>query len=488
MLHRKADSFMNSPDHSYDVLIIGGGPAGSTAGLVLAREGFRVLVLEKTRFPRFHIGESFLPRCFELIRELGLLPNLRRLAHTPKFGAEFGIGNSLNTTRFNFSIGLVGGENETFNIERAVFDNMLLESAREAGAEIVQDTGVRRVLKLTDGDVEIETDEGTRLRARWLLDATGQGCVLGRQLEKRKVFPSHRKVAFFGHFTNVKRLTGREEGHPTVAMCDEGWFWIIPLDKVKTSVGLVMDAEAAKRVNVPANQMLAWGISQCPLIAERTENARFPETNYVIADFSYTCAPYSGPGYFLVGDSALFLDPIFSTGVCLGMMGAVEAGGSLTRILHGRMDPDVARRKYDHLVSAGSSIFFKLINLYYRHSFRELFLHGMGPFNVHGAVISVLAGHVFPKPVFSLRWRMKMFEGLIKINEHVAVVPRRERFSLIEHSQGKTLVSASMGKERISPPAFGTPRPRSSGGDEAVGVGDSSPSSCVSSAGPTGGS
>ncbi len=129
-----------------DVLIIGGGPAGSTAAIALARAGVRVLLLEKQRFPRFHVGESCLPRGLELIDELGLRPALERLTYMPKYGAEFGMGGSLETTRFRFDTGLDGGKNVTFNIARAPFDNMLLQEAESAGAMVNQDVSVKGVL------------------------------------------------------------------------------------------------------------------------------------------------------------------------------------------------------------------------------------------------------------------------------------------------------------------------------------------------------
>jgi len=414
----------------YDVLIIGGGPAGAIAALELSRGGAKVLVIERTRFPRFHVGESFLPKCLDLIRSLGLEPALRRLPHMVKLGAEFGIGNSLETTRFPFSLGLDGGRNETFNIERAAFDKMLLDSAREAGAEVIEDSSVRSVLRLSDGDVAINVD-GRELTGRYLVDASGQAAVVGKHLGTHKVFAHHRKVAYFGHFHNVKRLDGDEEGYPTVAICDEGWFWLIPIDPQRTSIGLVMDADAAKRVGIPAPQMLAWGIARCPLVADRTLNARCPETNHVAADFSYTCRPYAGPGYFLVGDASLFLDPIFSTGICLGMVAAEEAAKLIGKLLREEIRPSAARRRHDRVVRAGSNVFFKFIDYYYQHSFRELFLHGQGPAQVHRAIISVLAGHVFPKLRFGLRWRLKLFDWMVRWHRRRPLVANRERFSLL---------------------------------------------------------
>lgn len=413
-----------------DVLIVGGGPTGSTAALALARAGISAVVVEKDQFPRFHVGESFLPRNFTLLQELGLEPALRRLVHVPKFGGEFVMGNGSAFRRFCFDIGLDGATNETFNIERAPFDNMLLEEARRAGAVIRQRTGLRRVLTLEDGHVEVETEAGEHLSARYLIDASGQGAFLGRQLGTRRVFEGHRKVAYFGHFENVERLCGREEGYPTIAMCDEGWFWLIPIDERRTSIGLVMDTNAARRVDVPASQMLAWGIARSPLMRQRTRNARFPQANHVTADFSYECKPYAGPGYFLVGDAAVFLDPIFSTGICLGMMAAVHAAEGIKKLLAGTASHNRVRNDYIKMVSNSSSVFFRLVKMYYDHSFRELFLCGEGPLAVHRAIISILAGHVFPRPQFALRWRLKMFEWIVAMNRWLPLVSRHERFSL----------------------------------------------------------
>lgn len=414
----------------FDVLIIGGGPAGATAARELALTGKRILVLEKTPFPRFHIGESFLPENMELIRSLGIEDRLRRIPHMLKLGAEFGMGDGLETTRFSFAQALDGGINDTFNIERAPFDKMLLDSARDAGAEVLENATVRNLIRLADGDVAIDVD-GRTFTGRYLIDASGQGTVVGRHLGTRKVFAQHRKIAYFQHFRNVKRLLGEEEGNPTIVMCDEGWFWLIPLDFERTSIGLVMNADIAKGIDVPAAQMLAWGIARCPLVADRTASAVFPESNYVAADFSYACNPYAGPGYFLVGDSAVFLDPIFSTGVCLGMNSAIDAAGLIRKLLDKTIRPSAARRGYIRRVQTASGVFFKFINLFYQHAFRELFLHGQGPLQVHRAVISALAGQVFPKPRFAIRWRLRLFELIVRLHRRRSLVPNRASFSLL---------------------------------------------------------
>src|SRR5437773_9505352 len=142
-----------------DVIIIGAGPAGSTSALLLARQGFRVIALEKAKFPRFHIGESMLPRNGALMNELGLGAALQRVPYLKKYGAEFAMGDDFNTTRFYFGSGLIPGA-LTFNIERSVFDKMLMDEARAAGAEIRENTPVVKILKLTDGDVAVQLDDG----------------------------------------------------------------------------------------------------------------------------------------------------------------------------------------------------------------------------------------------------------------------------------------------------------------------------------------
>ena len=415
-----------------DVLIIGGGPAGATTAMLLARAGVRATVLEKVAHPRFHIGESLLPRNFDLLGELGLMEPLRRLPHVRKYGAEFGMGDGSKVSRFAFAEGFVPNA-ETFNIERALFDKMVLDEARAAGADVRENVAVKRIVRLADGDVAVETDAGETLAAKYLVDASGQSTVLARHLGTRQAAkePHLQKVAYFEHFENVKRLEGRDEGHPTIVMCDEGWFWLINIDDCRTSIGMVLDAGVAKHAGVPADRMLAWGMSRCPLVRERCADATGPHTNQVIANFSYRCRPYAGPGYFLVGDAAAFVDPIFSTGVCLGMMQAREAANHLVAMLAGNVAPDAARRQFTRFTDGSTGIFFKLIRQFYDHSFRELFLNGTGPVDMHRAVLAVLAGNVFPRPGWRLRWRLAAFDACVKLNRVVPLVPRQKRFSLL---------------------------------------------------------
>jgi flavin-dependent dehydrogenase len=418
----------------HDVIIIGGGPGGATAALVLARAGMRVLVLEKAAFPRFHLGESILPRGFRLIGELGLSEALLRLPHVDKFGAEFGMGDDTgNSTQFTFEDNLLPGS-VTFNIERSYLDQMLLDEAQSAGADVRQKTSVKRIAELGEGSVAVETSDGTTFRGRMLLDASGDATVVGRHLGTRRRFadPVFGKVAYFEHFDNVERLPGKAQGHPSIFMCTEGWFWIIGLNETKTSVGFVANPDLAKRINVSPSRLLQWAVARCPVVRHRMRNARGPATNRIVSDFSYECSPLAGPGYFLIGDAGCFLDPIFSTGVTLAMMGGKQAAEQTLAVLRDGRSPSRARTRYIRFVKNGTSVFRCLIRNYYQHSFRELFLNGTGPLQIHRAVLSVLAGDVFPRLQWKLRWRMQLLWITAWLNRFLPMVPRRKEFSLMD--------------------------------------------------------
>lgn len=420
-------------DESCDVIVIGGGPAGSTAAYILARAGVHVILLEKNRFPRFAIGESILPVLFPLLCELGLESAFRKIPHVPKLGAEFAMGDDPNTTRFTFSSALIPGS-WTFNVERALFDKMLLDEAQKAGATVRQETPVRQIEHLADGDVRIKTENGRIISARYLLDASSHACVVGRHLNTRRTIsdPALHKVAYFAHFKNVERLSAPEEGYPSIIMTKEGWFWLIAINNETTSVGFVCHPDFPKRIGVPPQQLLVWAVERCPVVKARMRNAVGPEKNEILSDFSYTCKPYAGEGYFLIGDAACFLDPIFSTGVTLAMVSAREAANQVQMILRNERSPAAARRKYIRFITGSTNVFWQLIRSYYTHSFRELFLHGQGPLNVRGAVNSVLAGHVFPRPPFCLRWRLHFFNLCMFVNKFIPLVPRRKAFSLLD--------------------------------------------------------
>jgi flavin-dependent dehydrogenase len=437
---------------AYDVVIAGGGPAGSTAALVLARQGFSVCVLEKDKHPRFHIGESILPRTTPLLKELGIEQDVLALTHVPKFGAEFGWGNDHKTRRFSFADGLIPGS-VVFNIERSKLDKLLLDKAREAGAEVFEERPVKRVTRLEEGAVEVETAEGT-VTGRLLLDASGHGTVVGRHLNLRRNFqePELQKVAYFEHFENVERPAGKETGHPGIFMCAEGWFWVIGLSETKTSVGFVTRPSFVKTLNIPPNKLLQWAVARCPVVRDRMKNATGPATNVILSDFSYRCRPYAGPGYFMIGDAACFLDPIFSTGVTLAMMGSSHCAGMAAKVLRGEMAVEKARKTHIRYVERGTAPFWRLIRAYYMHSFRELFMEGTGPLQMPGAIISVLAGQVFPQQPWKLRWRHRAFDFCVWLQQYRELSPHRPPFHLVNEPPIKLPLITGGATVEVKPP------------------------------------
>lgn len=410
--------------HVRDAIVIGAGPTGSIAAMLMARRGLDVVVVDKTHHPRHRIGESLLPRTLQILRELGLEPELRKLPHVRKLGAEFLFGHEEEGFVARFARAWPLGDREAFNIERAHLDAMMCRAAREAGAEVRLDDGVERIVRLDDGDVEVQTRSGP-LRARWLVDCSAQSTVVGRHLGTRKLRPGVRRVAYFAIGTGVARRPDPDEAGFVIGVIhQEGWFWSIPLDAERTSVGVVLDHDVVTRAGVPANQVLRWAIDRSPQMTERCRHANLPDKNEVIANFTYSCAPWAGPGYFMVGDAATFVDPIFSTGVTLGMESARHVARLVEELQGGKLTPELARRQYVRRVQRASGIFFGLVDRFYDHSFRELFLTTKNPLGVRRAIITLLAGHAFEPPFF-LRWRLWLLYAFVWLNRYLPLVPRR---------------------------------------------------------------
>ena len=428
---------MNSETTKYDAIVLGAGPTGATAALSLARKGLSVLVIEKSEFPRFRIGESFLPETYLQLKQLGLEQDFLTLPHVEKLGGSFSLGHGQQEpVDFWFKNGLFSRNSKSFNMERAPFDEMLLDKAREAGAEVLQSEKVQSINRLADNDVEIVSTSGPK-HARFLIDASGVATVVAKHLGTKVKFPELSNVGCFAHFTGVARKPDERAGFARVVMCEDAWFWLIPIDEERTSIGVVADHKFVKRMQVDPSRFLEWSIKRCPAMREAFGTARacgpnqLPAgTNHVVADFSYTCKPYAGSGYFLCGDAATFIDPVFSTGVCLGMRNGEDAADSIAEIIQAQANPRRVRRRYIRRSIASSTPMFKLVRMFYRHQFRELFICGKGPLSLHSAVLEILRGNVFPRPRFGVRWRLKLFIFFCWLQRYATVTPKLEKFWL----------------------------------------------------------
>src|SRR5579859_4384076 len=282
---RRSSIVMSTPS-IYDTIIIGGGPGGSTAGAFLAKAGQRVVVLEREVFPRFHIGESLLPFGNDVLKETGAWPKIEAAGFQPKFGAEFFVGNGSRWQRFWFANGLVPGYGQTFQVERAKFDHVLLDHAASCGCEVRQGCGAKEIAR-EDNGWRVALSDG-EVRGRWLIDASGRDTFLGRALGlPKESINIPKRIAVYAHFNGVYRNPGDAEGHITIVRLQDGWFWLIPLAGGKTSVGMVRMLDGLKQFGGSVEEWFAKTVAGSSELSRRMADAQQIGEFYKTSDYSY---------------------------------------------------------------------------------------------------------------------------------------------------------------------------------------------------------
>jgi flavin-dependent dehydrogenase len=410
---------------TYDAIIIGGGPGGSSAATFLARAGKRVLLLEKEHFPRFHIGESLLPYNQQLFREMGLIPALQAAGFNRKFGAQFHLGNGAKSTKFVFRNGRYTREPEAMQVERSKFDHVLLKHAAGSGAEIREGWTVSKFANTGDTvtiDARDDSGKTAQFTAPFLIDASGRGNLTGNQEGLRVVHPHLRKLAVFGHFNGVKLDDGDAGGDTVIVRLQNKWFWIIPLSREKVSVGCVMDQEEFARMKLPPAEVFAQFCHSSAPVRERMRDATLVGSIQTCGDFSYTNRRLVGPRLVRVGDAAGFMDPIFSAGVYLAMYSGKLAANAVKDSLNA--NDDGARRllAYEKRVRSSMQFYWEMVERFYTTPFMEIFLEPREKFNLPAAVNAVLAGEL--EGGWSMRWRMRLFFWIVKLQARYPLVPR----------------------------------------------------------------
>jgi len=357
-------------DLNADVIVIGGGPAGSAAATMLARKGWQVTVLEREKFPRDHVGESLLPASIPVLEELGALPAVESAGFLPKYGATmvWGSGDAPWSWYFKETSQRYP---HSYQVWRPQFDQILLDNAKAQGVTVLEGHHVTEVI--FDGGEAVgveftsangETGEG---QARFIVDASGQSTLLARHLESKEWDPFFQNLAVYAYFTGAKPLPEPDQNNIFIESYRYGWLWTIPLHTGRSSVGVVVDSDTGKEgiQQNGAKAFLEAQLAQSNHTRAMLENAMMDSEPTVVMDWSYTAGKMYGPGYILAGDAACFVDPLFSSGVHLALMSGVLAAAYVTTALNTPSMAEEAGEVYQELYLKEYNQFREMARLFY---------------------------------------------------------------------------------------------------------------------------
>jgi flavin-dependent dehydrogenase len=380
-----------------EVLVIGGGPAGSTISALLAQQGRDVVLLEKSHHPRFHIGESLLPLNLELFERLGVAKEIEAIG-MPKYGVEFVSPWHDKPSMLDFGDAWDKAYPSSYQVRRADFDHVLFRNAVRRGARAIEGCRVKQVDFHPGGaTVTARREDGGEQtwRTKFVVDASGRDTFLASRFGCKQRDKKHNSAAIFGHFSGVTRLPGRLQGNISIFWFDHGWFWLIPLQGDATSIGAVCWPYYMKTRSTEPQQFLLDTIALCRPLTERMRNARLASPVTATGNYSYTSRRAVGANYIMLGDAFAFIDPIFSTGVYLAMHSAFVGARTVVTCIDHPENARSAMKAYDASVHRGTGVFSWFIYRATSPILRHLFLNPSNRFQLQAALLSVLAGDIF---------------------------------------------------------------------------------------------
>jgi len=381
-----------------DVLVIGGGPVGSTVSALLAEKGWSVTQLEKDSHPKFHIGESLLPMNLPIFKKLGVLDKVDEIG-IRKYGVEFNCESRDKPTTYYFANALDKNHPYAYEVQRDHLDKMLFENAKSKGVAGLEDMRVVNVEFKEDGSsiTEAKDKDGNlhQWQAKYLVDASGRGTVLGNKFKTKQRSKDHNSAAVFGHFSGVERRQGKDEGNISIYWFEHGWFWFIPFKDGTMSVGAVCWPYYLNSRKVGVEQFLMDTLALCPAALARMRDAKLISPVTATGNFAYRLSEMSGKGYLIVGDAFAFIDPVFSSGVLLGMNAGLHSVDVVDGILRNPANEHKLLRNYKKMVLGGLTTFSWFIYRITQPTMRNMFMGPRNWFRVEEGVMSLLAGDLF---------------------------------------------------------------------------------------------
>ena len=396
------------PIDSCDVVVVGGGPGGATVANLVAKEGLRTVLLERSSKPAFRVGESLMPACYQTFEKLGVLDDMKRSEFPVKGSVQFYSGDGRGATPFYFEDHDPDESSWTWQVLRSSFDQMLLDKAASRGATIRRGCSVKSFIeaggRLTCFRFEYEQKSIRELTSRLVVDASGQRALLARQLGLLQPDPTLRHAAYYTHYEGGLRDTGRDAGATLIlhTFDHKSWFWFIPLPENRVSVGVVGPVEyLARHGSGDPQAVFEQELQNCPALMPRLQEARQARPVLVIKDYSYRVSSMAGDGWVLVGDAGGFIDPIYSTGVFLALKSGEMASDCICRALSQDEIDLTTLGEFEPPLREGAEAMRKLVHAFYDPEFSFAKFLRRYP-DCRGQLVDLLMGHVFTRPVDDL--------------------------------------------------------------------------------------